>query len=145
VQDIEPFLGIFREYHVIKVGFGGTFHMHLEKQIPGTLKYEYYLDLPRPYIMHMVNVESGTNLADILGETATCMKSLHHHDVKDVPSAPNPLAYTSDGLVEELVLSNHSFRIGVDWRPEWVTDQPATTYRYFGHLWRRLVVTDEQK
>lgn len=117
---------VLREFRVIKVGLGGTLHMHLYNQMPGTLKQDYYLDLPRPYIIHMVKVESGTNLADILGETATCMKSLKYHNVEDIPSLPNPIAYTSDGLVEELSLSIHSFGIGVELRPEWVTDQLTT-------------------
>lgn len=101
-----------------KVGFGGTLHMYLENQMSGALNNNCYHDFPRTYIMHMVKVESGTYLADILEEIVTCIKGLGHHVVNDIPSAQNPVVYTVDGLVEKFVLSNHSFGIGVEWCPE---------------------------
>ena len=126
VQDGIPFLGICRGIQVINVGLGGTLYTHIEDQLPGALKHDYYPDFPRTYLAHKIMVESGTRLANILGETDFFVNSLHHQGVKDIPAALKPAAYAPDGLIEAVELPNHPFGLAVQWHPEWLTDQPAT-------------------
>jgi putative glutamine amidotransferase len=125
VHDKKPFLGICRGFQVINVGLGGTLYTHLEDQMPGAMKHDYYPDFPRTYLAHKVKVESGTYLAKILAETDLSVNSLHHQGAKVIPNALKPAAYAADGLVEAVELSNHPFGIAVQWHPEWLTDQPA--------------------
>jgi putative glutamine amidotransferase len=126
VHDEKPFLGICRGFQVIIVELGGTLYTHIEDQMPGALKHDYYPDFPRTYLAHKVKVENGSRLADILGETDLSVNSLHHQGAKDMPIALTPAAHAPDGLVEAVELLNHPFGIAVQWHPEWLTDQPAT-------------------
>ncbi len=125
VHDEKPFLGICRGFQVINVGLGGTLYTHTQDQMPGALKHDYYPDFPRTYLAHKVKVESGTHLADILGETDLSVNSLHHQGAKDIPTALKPAAHAPDGLVEAVELPGHPFGIAVQWHPEWLTDQPS--------------------
>jgi len=126
VHDEKPFLGICRGFQVIIVGLGGTLFTHIEDQMPGALKHDYYPDFPRTYLAHKVKVEEGTYLDNILGETQLSVNSLHHQGAKDIPAALTPVANAPDGLVEAVELQTHPFGIAVQWHPEWLTDQPAT-------------------
>ncbi len=126
MHDKKPFLGICRGFQVINVGLGGTLYTHIEDQMPGALKHDYYPDFPRTYLAHTIKTEGGTLLANILGEADLSVNSLHHQGVKGIPEALKPAAYAPDGLVEAVELKNHPFGIAVQWHPEWLTRQPAT-------------------
>ncbi len=126
MQEEKPFLGICRGFQVINVGLGGSLFTHIEDQMPGALKHDYYPDFPRTHLAHMVKVKSGSSLANIIGETDLSVNSLHHQGAKIIPSVLKPVAYSSDGLVEALELPNYPFGIGVQWHPECLTDQPAS-------------------
>ncbi len=126
VHDKKPFLGICRGFQMVNVGLGGTLYTHIEDQMPGALKHDYYPDFPRTYLAHKVKVDSGTRLVNILGEADLFVNSLHHQGVKDVSEALNPVAFAPDSLVEAVELPNHPFGIAVQWHPEWLTDQLST-------------------
>ncbi len=96
---------------MINVGLVETSYTHIENQMPGALKRHCYPYFPHPYLAYKVKVESGSYLADILGATDFYLNSLHHQDTKDIPSALNPVAYISNGLVEALVLVNLFLRL----------------------------------
>lgn len=125
-KDIKPFLGICRGIQVINVVTGGSLYTHIQDQLPGALKHDYYPDTPRTYLAHIVRMEKGSHLKKILDLEEMSVNSLHHQGIKDVSSALKPAAYSPDGLVEALELPDHPFGIGVQWHPEWMKDQPAT-------------------
>ena len=99
--------------------------MHIKDQMPGALKHDYYPDFPRACRAHKVNVEEGSFLANILGDTDLSVNSLHHQGVKEIPAALKSVAHSTDGLVEAVELKYHPFGIAVQWHPEWLTDQPG--------------------
>jgi putative glutamine amidotransferase len=125
-QDDKPFLGICRGFQVINVGLGGTLYTHIEDQMPNALKHDYYPNFPRTFLAHKVKVEGFTRLGNILGQGELFVNSLHHQGAKDIPAQLRPVAFAPDGLVEAVELPNHPFGIGVQWHPEWLTDQAAT-------------------
>lgn len=126
VHDEKPFLGICRGFQIVNVGLGGTLYTHIEDQMPGALKHDYYPDYQRDFLAHKVKVQSGTNLAKILRETDLSVNSLHHQGAKEISPSLRPAAFAKDGLVEAVELPNHPFGIAVQWHPEWLTNQPAT-------------------
>jgi putative glutamine amidotransferase len=126
IREEKPFLGICRGIQVVNVGFGGTLYSHIEDQMPGGLKHDYYPVFPRTYLAHRVKVKDGTNLAAIMGETDLAVNSLHHQGAKKISSILSPVAFAPDGLVEAVELQNYPFGIAVQWHPEWLTDQLAT-------------------
>ncbi len=125
VQDGKPFLCICRGIQVMNVGLGGTLYTHIQDQMPGALKHDYYPDIPRNYLAHMVDVKTGTRLAEILGEPKPQVNSLHHQGLDRIAAALVTSAFAPDGLVEAVELPEHPYAIGVQWHPEWITDQPA--------------------
>lgn len=124
-QDGKPFLGICRGCQVMNVALGGTLYTHIADQHPQALKHDYYPDVPRNYLAHPLRVEQDSHLAAILGATHLQVNSLHHQGLEKVASDLKPVAYAPDGLVEAVELCDHPFAIGVQWHPEWLTDQPA--------------------
>ena len=129
-EEGKAFMGICRGFQVVNVGFGGTLYTHIEDQKPGALKHDYYPDYPRTHLAHLVKVDEGTRLAEVLGETELSVNSLHHQGTRIVPTPLRPVAYAPDGLVEAVELPGHPFGIAVQWHPEWLTDQ-APTRRLF--------------
>lgn len=126
VNGKKPFLGICRGFQMVNVGLGGMLYTHIDDQISGALKHDYYPDFPRTYLAHKVKISTGTRLARILGETDLSVNSLHHQGVKKVPESLEPVAHAPDGLVEAIELPDHPFGIAVQWHPEWLTDQLPT-------------------
>jgi putative glutamine amidotransferase len=124
--DKKPFLGICRGFQLIVVGLGGTLFTNIEDQMTEALKHDYYPSYPRNFLAHKVIVNKGTLLEKIIGRTNLNVNSLHHQGAKLIPRTINAVAYAPDGLVEAVELSNHPFGIGVQWHPEWLTDQPGT-------------------
>ncbi len=121
-----PFLGICRGIQMINVGLGGTLYTHIEDQVPGALKHDFFPDYPRDYLAHTVEIEKGTRLAGILGATTLNVNSFHHQGVDSIAPAAKGVAHAPDGLVEALEVPDHPFGFGVQWHPEWLTDQEPT-------------------
>jgi putative glutamine amidotransferase len=126
VDEGKPFLGICRGFQILVVGLGGSLYTHIEDQMTGSIKHDYYPNFPRTYLAHRVQVEGRSRLAEILGQTEIFVNSLHHQGAKDIPVCLKPVGYAPDGLVEAVELTNHPFCLAVQWHPEWLVDQLAT-------------------
>jgi putative glutamine amidotransferase len=123
VEDGKPFFGICRGCQVTNVALGGTLYSHIEDQLRGAIKHDYYPDIPRNYLAHEVRVEEGSRLAEILGEPIVRVNSLHHQGLDRLAVGLKPVAYAPDGLTEAVELPDHPFGLAVQWHPEWLTDQ----------------------
>ena len=139
-QEGKAFLGICRGFQLVNVALGGTLYTHIEDQKPRAYKHDYFPDYPRNYLAHSIKVDTGTRLAEVLGETELSVNSLHHQGAKNIPSVLKPVAYAPDGLVEAVELPNHRFGMAVQWHPEWLTDQLSTQ-----RLFRAFVDAADQK
>jgi putative glutamine amidotransferase len=124
-QDGKPFLGICRGCQVANVALGGTLYTHIQDQLPGAVKHDWYPDIPRNTIAHPVKVDEGSQSAQIFGEPILQVNSLHHQGIKDLASGLVAVGYAPDDLVEIVELPGHPFGIAVQWHPEWLTDQPS--------------------
>ena len=124
-SDGKPFLGICRGFQLMNVAFGGTLYTHLPDQLPGSLDHSYPGNL-RHVLVHEVKIEEGTHVADVLGEPIVRVNSHHHQGLKDIAPSLRIAGYAPDGLVEAVELLDHPFAFGVQWHPEWLTDQQPT-------------------
>ncbi len=130
----KPLLGICRGCQVLNVALGGTLYTHLPDQLgrqvdhsrPGT---------ERRVLAHSVRVQPNSLLAEILGEETLRVNSLHHQGIARVGNGLRPNAWAEDGLIEGVELPHAPFVIGVQWHPEWLTDQEAMR-RLFARLIR---------
>lgn len=129
-EDGKPMLGICRGIQLLNVALGGTLYTHIPAQLPNALDHDYPGSLRRE-LVHLVNVDESARLAGILGETLLHVNSLHHQGVKDIAPSLRAAGYSPDGLVEALEMPDHPYAVGVQWHPEWLTDQPAMR-RLFG-------------
>ena len=121
----KPFLGICRGFQLINVGLGGTLYTHLPDQLPGALDHAYPGNM-RKVLVHEVQLEEGTLVADVLEEPIVRVNSHHHQGVKDIAPDLRVAGRAPDGLVEALELPEHPFGLAVQWHPEWLTDQEPT-------------------
>ncbi len=125
IEQGKPFLGICRGLQVVNVGLGGTLYIHVEDELPNSLKHDYFPNYPRNRLSHSVRVEEDSRLAEIVGEPVLQVNSLHHQGIKDLAPKLKPVAYASDGLIEAVELNDHPFGLAVQWHPEWLTDQQS--------------------
>ena len=129
----KPFLGICRGCQLINVGLGGTLYTHLPDQLPGALDHSYPGNL-RTVLVHEVQIEEGTLVANVLDQPIVKVNSHHHQGLKDIAPDFRVAGRAPDGLVEAVELPEHPFGLAVQWHPEWLTDQQPTR-----NLFRRFV------
>jgi len=132
-SDGKPFLGICRGCQVLNVALGGTLYTHIHDQLPDAIDHAYPGNM-RTVLVHDVKVEEGTRVAEVMGEPILKVNSLHHQGVKDIAPSLRVAGHAPDGLVEAIELPDHPFGIGVQWHPEWLTDQETTR-----NLFRKFV------
>ena len=131
--DGKPFLGICRGCQVMNVALGGTLYTHIPDQLPNALDHSYPGN-KRTVLVHEVKIEEGTRIAEIVGEPILKVNSLHHQGLKDIAPSLRVTGHAPDGLVESVELPDHPFGLGVQWHPEWLTDQVPTR-----NLFRKFV------
>jgi len=137
-SDGKPFLGICRGIQVLNVALGGTLYTHIPDQLLGALDHAYPGN-KRTVLVHGVELEEGTRIADVMGEPILKVNSLHHQGLKDVAPSLRVTGHAPDGLVESVELPDHPFGIAVQWHPEWLTDQEPTR-----NLFRKFVEVAER-
>jgi putative glutamine amidotransferase len=121
----KPFLGICRGCQVVNVALGGTLYTHIPDQLPNALDHSYPGNM-RTVLVHEIKIDEGTQIAEIFGEPIIRVNSLHHQGLKDIAPPLRVSGHAPDGLVEAIELPDHPFGLGVQWHPEWLTDQEGT-------------------
>lgn len=116
----KPFLGICRGIQSVNVALGGSLYTDLADQMDQSLRHDYYPDIPRDYLAHPVSVASDSRLAQIFGENAFGVNSLHHQGIQRLGNCLRAVAYSPDHLVEAVELPDHPFGVAVQWHPEWL-------------------------
>ena len=122
VEDGKPFLAVCRGVQVMNVALGGTLYTHIPDQFPNALHHD---NEEFTEIIHPVNINEDSRMAEIFGETLLNVNSLHHQGLKDVASPLRVVGHAPDGMIEAVELPDHPYAMGVQWHPEWLTDQPV--------------------
>ena len=120
VDDGKPFLAICRGIQVMNVALGGTLYTHIPDQVTTDLQHD---QDEFTTLAHVVNIDEDSQMAEIFGETLLQVNSLHHQGLKDVASPLKVVGHAPDGVIEAVELPDHPYGIGVQWHPEWLTDQ----------------------
>ncbi len=134
VEKGKPLLGICRGCQVLNVALGGTLYTHLPHQLENSLEHS-LPGMQRRTLAHTVRIQPESRLGRILGEPILWVNSLHHQGVAELGDGLRASAWAEDGLIEGIELENRSFVIGVQWHPEWLTDQEPMR-----RLFRQLIV-----
>jgi len=120
----KPLLAICRGIQVLNVGFGGTLYTHIEDQLKGALKHDWFPGYPRDRRAHNVSLEEGSFLGCLFGAGEISVNSLHHQGIDRLGNGLKPIGYAPDGLVEAVVVRDARFALGVQWHPECLPDDP---------------------
>jgi gamma-glutamyl-gamma-aminobutyrate hydrolase PuuD len=109
-----PFLGICRGAQVLNVALGGTLHQH----VPDVVGHDRHCPTPGQYHRFPVTVAPPSRLAKVLGAETVTVAHYHHQAVDRLGTGLAPCAWSDDGLVEAVEVSDHPFALGVQWHPE---------------------------
>ena len=127
-------LAICRGIQVLNVALDGSLFQDIAALIPGSGRHDWYPDYPRDRLSHVVQVHPQTMLAELLGEAALGVNSLHHQAVKDVAPQLTVAARAPDGVIEALEAQDHPFALGVQWHPEELAPNDVRAQRLFDAL-----------
>ncbi|MCX5647026.1 MAG: gamma-glutamyl-gamma-aminobutyrate hydrolase family protein [Phycisphaerae bacterium] len=110
----KPLLGVCLGMQFTNVVSGGSLIQDIPSEIGAKV------DHHKGY--HRVDIEPGSNLANLLGATETSVLSSHHQAVKRLGKDLRPIAHSEDGVVEALERTDGGFGLFVQWHPESMTD-----------------------
>ncbi len=128
-----PILAICRGLQVLNVALGGSLFQDVGTD-PGT-QVAHSQEAPRNIPTHRVKIDSGSQLAGVLGVDALGVNSLHHQAIKALGRGLRAVAFAEDGLIEGAELDDESrFVLGIQWHPEEMVTDSAPARRLFRAL-----------
>jgi putative glutamine amidotransferase len=111
-----PVLGLCRGAQLINVALDGTLYQDIESQV--RMAMNHYPNYPHTEPCHRVEIDEGTKLHRVLGESTIWVNSTHHQAVKLHGKGLVVSARASDGVIEGLEHPTKKWVIGVQWHPE---------------------------
>ena len=111
-----PILAICRGIQTLNVAAGGTLYQDVSMASNAVLKHSQ--NAPRSYATHTIDVQAGSRLLNILGQSPIRVNSFHHQAVKKAAPEFIISAVARDGVIEGIENAHHSFVIGVQFHPE---------------------------
>ena len=126
----KPVLGVCYGLQILNVYRSGTLLQHIESAV----NHEAGRMVP---VAHQVEIEPGSKLAEILGESGTIPANSSHHQSADVIG--DGLKITArcveDGIVEAIEgISPDHFVVAVQWHPERSFEDDERSRKIFGAL-----------
>ena len=118
-----PLLGICRGMQIANVALGGTLNQDVSPAGTSLAHWQ-----PEPYNApsHPVRIDGASPLAAYLGlageSPSIPVNSMHHQGVRDLAPTLLPCAWADDGLTEAALWPEKRFFVGVQWHPEFLTD-----------------------
>ena len=134
LADRKPILAVCRGAQVVNVACGGTLYQDLAVDRADSIKHDYFPTdgrYSRDFLSHKVRVNSGTQLASIMGEGEVPVNSMHHQGIKLLAPGLVVTAVAPDGVIEGVEMDTDQFLVGVQWHPESLTEQDARMRRLF--------------
>ena len=126
-----PMLNICRGVQVLNVALGGSLIEHLPDEVGEEIIHR--LLIPSA-ASHEVEIEPGSQLAQILEQTEVTAASWHHQAIRQVAPSLRVVARAADGTIEAVEMPGHPWLIGVQWHPEMTAEQDSTQQRLFDAL-----------
>jgi putative glutamine amidotransferase len=124
-----PIFAICRGCQVLNVATGGSLYQDLSSQLEYALQHSQ--QAPRFHPSHSIQIKEGTLLAKISGKLEQRVNSFHHQAIKEVKAPFAVVATSSDGVVEAIESTVHSFVLGVQWHPEGMAEKDSFAQALF--------------
>lgn len=129
-----PLFAICRGMQEINVALGGTIHQKAY-EVPGLN--DHREDSNDPVAVqyadsHTVQALPGSWFAELMGDAAFPVNSLHGQALDQLGEGVEALAHAEDGLVEAIHLPGvEQFTLAVQWHPEWQAAQNPHSVKIF--------------
>lgn len=112
-----PILGICRGIQVMAVALDGSVWQDIYTQEPkASIKHSQ--DLDRGVASHLVEIQEGSTLYNIIGEKTFPVNSFHHQAVHEAGPHLRVVARSQDGVIEAVESNEEKSILGVQWHPE---------------------------
>ena len=130
IEDSLPTLGICRGMQLLNVVMGGT----LIQDLPSA-GYSHPHSVLRSDLVHELDVDPTSRLAEVLGQTVFSANSFHHQAVGRLGEDLKITARAGDGVIEGMEGTKHPWLLAVQFHPEDLTafHEPSR------HLFQRFV------
>jgi putative glutamine amidotransferase len=142
VQAGMPFLGICLGCQEVNVALGGTLVQDIGAETTTSIRHS--VKQQSEPIRHLVTIEPGTQLADVVGTTTLSTNSSHHQSILEPAQCLLVSARTDDGIIECLEMRDYPFGLAVQWHPERLTSEPLQL-RLFEGLVKAAQATRETR
>ncbi|MFQ5902928.1 MAG: gamma-glutamyl-gamma-aminobutyrate hydrolase family protein [Candidatus Binatia bacterium] len=127
-----PLLGVCGGTQAINVALGGSLYQDIASQIPDAI--EHQQGTLKEQGGHQIKIHDGTKLKQILGQDTIEVNTTHHQAVKKLGRGLIVNATTEDGIIEGIESKGHSFVLGVQWHPEFLTERDIAQRQIFSFL-----------
>ncbi|MBI4528043.1 MAG: gamma-glutamyl-gamma-aminobutyrate hydrolase family protein [Deltaproteobacteria bacterium] len=124
-----PLLGICGGTQAINVVLGGSLYQHIARQIPGATNHE--KSALKETGGHKVHIKAGTKLKRIVRRDSIDVNTTHHQSIKNLGRSLIVNAVAGDGVVEGIESRDHSFVLGLQWHPEFLTRRSIAQKKIF--------------
>lgn len=124
-----PILAICRGIQSLNVALGGTLYQDLPVQAPSGIPHRQ--NAPRHAATHSIAIESGSRLAEAVGDTQMEVNSFHHQALRDVADGLKVVAKAPDGTIEAVEAPAHRFLVAVQFHPEEMTGSSEKARKLF--------------
>ncbi len=128
-----PTFGICRGVQALAVGFGGTLIQDIPSVRPDS-RVKHSQKQAREEVTHDVEVDMGSTVGAIVGESRFKVNSFHHQAIERVPEGWRVAAVAPDGIVEAMEYPGDRFLLGVQWHPEDLVASQQVAERLFKHF-----------
>jgi len=132
-----PVMGICLGVQQINVALGGTLYQHLPEEIGETPRH-HKLEEEKVRPRHMIRIEKGTLLYDIVGSEDLEVNSSHHQAIREVAGVLKVSARSvEDGVIEGVEPKERGrggFVLGIQWHPEMMAEPGTAHVRLFSRL-----------
>ncbi|MBD8070752.1 gamma-glutamyl-gamma-aminobutyrate hydrolase family protein [Bacillus sp. PS06] len=113
----KPILAICRGIQILNITVGGDMYQDIYSQMEEPLL-QHSQKATRTHLAHKVSVTEGSLLEDIAGQSTFNVNTYHHQAVRNVPKPLIVSGRASDGIIEAIESTEHTFVLGLQWHPE---------------------------
>jgi putative glutamine amidotransferase len=124
-----PILGVCGGAQAINIALGGSLYQDIATQRSGAMEHEQGALKERGG--HIVTVHAGTKLQRIVGRERIEVNTTHHQAVRKLGRSLVVNATAADGVIEGIESKDHSFVLGVQWHPEFLTQRDISQKKIF--------------
>jgi putative glutamine amidotransferase len=124
-----PVLGICGGAQAINVVLGGTLYQDIAAQLPNAG--EHQKSAERISGGHLVLVQCGTRLHEIVRCQSLKVNTTHHQAIKKLGSGLVVNAVAEDDVIEGIESTQHRFVLGLQWHPEVLAPRQSLQRRIF--------------